>query len=226
MQGQSRHELHVAGVPLISFQLEKKIASSSQATEIWPWLRMNHGFPVTLGPVWDLRVHMPVLVCRVDLLDNLRAHFQSHSVWLKSLSGVKFSITLKFRAAHLKLCAAISYLAIPLNKRISTPDVTADGWLNFLSLCVKSYSAPTFQKTSQTHFSFPFCFYLFVIYVLIYCIIFPLYSINHTQTLGSSKLHFQAFRHHKELKQTKVSLISSPPGALRFSAFLCVWKQR
>lgn len=107
-----------------------------------------------------------VRVCRVDLLDNLRAHFQSHSVWLKSPSGVKFSITLKLQAAHLKLCA-ISYLIILLKKKISATDVAADELNELVHPLWKSSSAPTCQKTSQTRFLFSllFCFRLFVIYV-------------------------------------------------------------
>lgn len=82
------------------------------------------------------------LVRRVDLLDNLRAHSQSHSVWLKSPSWLKFSITLKLKWGHLKPCSAISYHVILLNKKKKEqewvsylPDVAADGWMNWLILC-------------------------------------------------------------------------------------------
>lgn len=57
------------------------------------------------------------LVHRVDLLDNLRAHSQSHSVWLKSPSWAKFSITLKLKWGHLNLWSAISYHGILLNEK-------------------------------------------------------------------------------------------------------------
>lgn len=135
-----------------------------------------------------------VLVCRVDLLDNLRAHFQSHSVWLKSLSGVKFSITLTLQAAHLKLCAAISYLVILLNKMIRAPDVAADGWINLLILCGRVTRLPLARKLlihsscflcSVVSIRLPFM-YLFIVLFL------PLHLINHTHTLGLDKFNFRS----------------------------------
>lgn len=179
MQGQSRYELHVAGVPLISFQLgeKKKIPGYRNMTMTTNESRLSGDFGASVSFVCACAC-VCVLRCRVDLLDNLRAHFQSHSVWLESLSGVTFSITLKLQAAHLKLCAAISYHVIRLNQKRRAPDVAAAGLMNLSS-----------QKTSQTSLC---SFVLFCVSIMCLFVLFLWYVIYYQSYFGHKHTSFKS----------------------------------
>lgn len=82
MQGQSRYDLHVAGVALISFQLEKNhflLPGYRNMTMTTNESRLSGDFGASASCVCAC-ASVCVLRCLVDLLDNLRAHFRSHSV--------------------------------------------------------------------------------------------------------------------------------------------------
>lgn len=82
MQGQSRYELHVAAAPLLSPWLEENsflLPGYGSMTMTADESRLSTDFGASVSFVCACGC-VCALVRRVDLLDNLRAHSQSHSV--------------------------------------------------------------------------------------------------------------------------------------------------
>lgn len=82
MQGQSRYELHVAAAPLLSLWLEGNsflLPGCGNMTMAADESRLSTDFGASVSFVCACGC-VCALVLRVDLLDNLRAHSQSHSV--------------------------------------------------------------------------------------------------------------------------------------------------